>query len=76
MRLAKEHDIQCWVGSMLESGIGAQFCQALASLEPCSYPADLFPSRKWYHEDLATEEVTVFQHPQEDFCVCAADDSE
>lgn len=48
MKLAHANGIVCWLGGMLESGIGVQFCKALAALEPCSYPADLFPSKKWY----------------------------
>jgi hypothetical protein len=43
-----------------------QFCQALAGLAPCSYPADLFPSTRFYREDLADEDVVVFTHTRAD----------
>jgi|EP01047_Picozoa_sp_COSAG01_P017938 hypothetical protein len=29
MALASEHGIPCWIGGMLESAVGAQFCTAL-----------------------------------------------
>ena len=31
MKLAHANGIVCWIGGMLESGIGVQFCKALAS---------------------------------------------
>ena len=45
--------ISCWVGGMLESATGAAFCAALAMLDNFTYPADIFPSSRFYHEDLA-----------------------
>lgn len=45
--------IPCWVGGMLESSTGAGICTALAMLDNFSYPADIFPSSRFYHEDLA-----------------------
>lgn len=45
--------IPCWVGGMLESATGAQHCLALATLENFTYPADLFPSERFYVEDLS-----------------------
>ena len=46
-------DIPCWIGGMLESAVGASFCVALAMLENFTYPGDLFPSSRFYHQDLA-----------------------
>ena len=43
MALAREHDIPCWIGGMLESAVGAEFCKALASLDNCSYPGNPTP---------------------------------
>jgi hypothetical protein len=38
---------------MLESSTGASHCAALAMLENFTYPADIFPSSRFYHEDLS-----------------------
>ena len=45
--------IPCWVGGMLESAAGAGACVALAMLDNFTYPADIFPSSRFYTEDLA-----------------------
>jgi O-succinylbenzoate synthase len=45
--------IPCWVGGMLESAVGASHCLALATLKNFVYPADIFPSERFYVEDLA-----------------------
>ena len=45
--------IPCWVGGMLESATGAAHCSALAMLDNFTYPADIFPSSRFYHEDLS-----------------------
>jgi o-succinylbenzoate synthase len=45
--------IACWVGGMLESATGANACVALAMLPNFTYPADIFPSSRFYHQDLA-----------------------
>ncbi|QDU09320.1 o-succinylbenzoate synthase [Gimesia aquarii] len=51
--LCQEAEIPCWVGGMLESATGASHCTALAMLDNFTYPADIFPSEKYYHEELA-----------------------
>lgn len=45
--------VPCWVGGMLESATGAAHCVALAMLDNFTYPADIFPSSRFYREDLA-----------------------
>ena len=45
--------IPCWVGGMLESSVGAAICVSLAMLDNFTYPADIFPSSRFYHQDLA-----------------------
>jgi hypothetical protein len=37
---------------MLESSVGASQCVALAMLPNFTYPADIFPSSRFYREDL------------------------
>jgi O-succinylbenzoate synthase len=50
--MAQNEGIEAWVGGMLESAIGAGICAALGTLPGFTYPADLFPSTKWYVEDI------------------------
>lgn len=52
--IAAEAGIPCWVGGMLESSTGSAFCTALAMLDNFTYPADIFPSSRFYVEDLAS----------------------
>ncbi|MEO2031462.1 MAG: o-succinylbenzoate synthase [Planctomycetaceae bacterium] len=51
--------IPCWVGGMLESSCGAGFCTALAMLDNNTYPADIFPSSKFYVEDLSDPPIEL-----------------
>jgi O-succinylbenzoate synthase len=53
--------IPCWVGGMLESAVGASQCVALAMLPNFTYPADIFPSSRFYHEDLADEPLELIR---------------
>ena len=51
--------IPCWVGGMLESATGSAQCVALSMLDNFTYPADIFPSARFYHEDLADPPVEL-----------------
>lgn len=51
--LCREANIPCWVGGMLESAVGAAHCAALAMLDNFTYPADIFPSSRFYRQDLS-----------------------
>lgn len=51
--------IPCWVGGMLESATGVALCVELSMLENCTYPPDIFPSSRFYHEDLAEEPIAL-----------------
>jgi o-succinylbenzoate synthase len=44
---------------MLESAIGVQSCVALGSLPNFTYPADIFPSARFYREDLADPPIEL-----------------
>ena len=57
--LCQEAGIPCWVGGMLESATGASHCTALAMLDNFTYPADIFPSEKYYREDMAQEPLSL-----------------
>ena len=52
--VCQDAGIPCWVGGMLESAVGASFCVALASLPNIKYPSDLFPTERFYREDLGS----------------------
>jgi O-succinylbenzoate synthase len=57
--LCRRHGIPCWVGGMLESAVGAAHCIALATLPGFTYPADIFPSSRFYRQDLGEPEITI-----------------
>lgn len=53
-RLCQSEGIPCWIGGMLESAVGASHCQALATMPNIEYPSDVFPSERFYEQDLAS----------------------
>jgi O-succinylbenzoate synthase len=57
--LCQQHEVPCWVGGMLESAVGVAHCIALATLPGFTYPADIFPSRRYYRQDLGTPEIVL-----------------
>lgn len=61
--LCQAAQIPCWVGGMLESATGAGHCLALATLPNFTYPADIFPSAKFYMEDLSDPPIVLSQNP-------------
>ena len=50
--MARDAGIPVWIGGMLESAVGASICVELATLENFTYPGDLFPSSRFYRQDL------------------------
>ncbi len=57
--LCRVSQIPCWVGGMLESAVGVAHCIALAMLDNFTYPADIFPSSRFYTEDLAEPAIEL-----------------
>ena len=57
--MAMDAGVPCWVGSMLESAIGGSIGIELATLPNFSYPNDLFPSRRFYRQDLTEPETRL-----------------
>ena len=57
--ICREAGIGCWVGGMLESAVGSRLCLALATLEGIDYPSDVFPSARFYAEDLGRPDLTA-----------------
>lgn len=47
-RIAREHEVALWAGTMPESGIGSQSALAAAALPGFVYPSDLEPSTRWF----------------------------
>ena len=63
-KICMDADIPCWIGGMLESAVGAAHCVALATLPNMKYPADIFPTDRFYHDDLGEPEM-VHSGPSE-----------
>ena len=61
--ICRAADIPCWVGGMLESATGAALCVALAMLDNFTYPADIFPSSRFYHEDMSDPPLEFHKSP-------------
>ncbi|MBH05141.1 MAG: o-succinylbenzoate synthase [Phycisphaeraceae bacterium] len=57
--LCADEGVTCWVGSMLESGVGAGILIELAMLPNFTYPADIFPSTRFYHQDLVSPQIEL-----------------
>jgi len=70
--LCRQAGIGCWVGGMLESTVGASSCVALAALEGFNYPADIFPTSRFYARDLGQPEL-VFQQRRDGWFVTVDD---
>ena len=51
--LAADAGIPCWIGGMLESSIGGHHCVALATLPNIKYPNDIFPTDRFFSQDLS-----------------------
>jgi len=70
--MARNAGITAWVGSMLESGVGAGICAALATLPGFTYPPDLFPSGRLYREDISASEIQLDERCGLDLALSAA----
>lgn len=62
--VCRQARIPCWVGGMLESSTGAGICAALAMLDNFTYPADIFPSSRFYNEDLADQPLELVRNSE------------
>jgi O-succinylbenzoate synthase len=57
--LCRRHSIPVWCGGMLESGIGRAQNIAMSTLPNFSLPGDVTASKRYWHEDVISPEVTV-----------------
>jgi o-succinylbenzoate synthase len=58
-RLAAEHRVELWGGTMPESGIGSQVILALAAFPLFVYPADVESSSRWYRSGYDPIEIRM-----------------
>lgn len=57
--MCQRHGIPVWCGGMLESGIGRAQNIAMSTLPNFSLPGDVTASKRYWHEDVISPEVTV-----------------
>ncbi len=57
--LCQKNSIPVWCGGMLESGIGRAQNIAMSTLPNFSLPGDVTASKRYWHEDVISPEVTV-----------------
>lgn len=57
--MCRQAGIGCWIGSMLESSVGTGVCIALASLNNITYPGDLFPTSRFYTQEISEKDVEL-----------------
>ena len=57
--MARDAGIPCWVGSMLESGVGVGVLIELATLPNFTYPNDIFPAGRFYVQPLTVPQTTL-----------------
>jgi len=57
--LCRRHNIPVWCGGMLESGIGRAQNIAMSTLPNFSLPGDVTASKRYWHDDIITPEVTI-----------------
>lgn len=69
--LCRQADIPCWVGGMLESAVGSRICSALGMLDNFTYPADIFPSSRFYARDLADPPLELAAAPEGLQVICS-----
>lgn len=63
--LCQARGVPCWVGGMLETGVGRLQNLALASLPNFTLPGDLSASRRYFENDIIDPEVVL----ESDGCV-------
>jgi O-succinylbenzoate synthase len=57
--LCRDAGVPCWIGGMVESGLGGLHCLAMATLANVKYPSDIFPSRRFFTDDLVVPDIEL-----------------
>src|SRR6201992_201956 len=60
--LCESRKVPVWCGGMLESGIGRAHNIAMSTLPNFTLPGDVSASKRYWHEDIISPEVTVSPH--------------
>jgi len=60
--ICRENDIPVWCGGMLESGIGRAHNIAISTFAGYTMPGDVSASKRYWHEDIITPEVSVSEN--------------
>ncbi len=53
------NDIGVWCGGMLETGVGRAHNMTIASLPNFCFPGDISESKRYYHEDIVSPDITL-----------------
>jgi O-succinylbenzoate synthase len=59
MEVCAAHNLQLWMGTMPELGIGSAQALMLAADPAFVYPTDVEPSARWYCDDLLEPEIVL-----------------
>ncbi len=59
MECCMQNDIALWLGTMPELGIGSAQALMLAAHPGCTYPTDVEPSARWYHDDILQPDLVL-----------------
>ncbi len=57
--ICRDAGVPVWMGGMLESALGAAICVELATLPNFTYPGDIFPSSRFYAQDLCEPSIEL-----------------
>ncbi len=57
--IAQEHGLTCWVGQMIETGLGLNYGLAVAALENCVHPNDTLPTKFYAADDIINPRIQL-----------------
>ncbi|MCL4323344.1 MAG: o-succinylbenzoate synthase [Candidatus Thermoplasmatota archaeon] len=57
--IARNNNAHCWVGGMLETGIGRAFNISLASLNQVDFPGDTSPNDRYFEHDIVNKTFSM-----------------
>lgn len=68
---AEREEVQCWVGGLLQTAIGARFGLALAAHTAWDYPTDYFDGAELLESDIADAPELFRDETKQDHPLCA-----
>ncbi len=57
--IASAHGLTCWVGQMIETGVGLNFGLAVAALDNCIHPNDTLPTEFYAADDIISPRMKL-----------------